>query len=120
MIIAIDIDIKIDFAIYRYIDIDIVPQGEFPWMVAILDSSKQLACGGTLVDEWVVLVMKAKTLKAKTLKAIQTFSFGFQTAAHCVASYSASSLTARVGEWDATSTTDTGVYIFQSRNIHCV
>merc|ERR1712130_8101 len=36
-----------------------------------------------LVDEWVVL-----------------------TAAHCVSSYSASSLTARVGEWDATSTTE--------------
>ena len=31
-------------------------QGEFPWMVAILDSSGQLACGGSLVDEWVVLV----------------------------------------------------------------
>jgi len=28
------------------------------------------------------------------------------TAAHCVASYSASSLTARVGEWDATTTTE--------------
>ena len=63
---AFDIDIKIDINIYRYIDIDIVPQGEFPWMVAILDSSKQLACGGTLVDEWVVLVIKARTLKAKT------------------------------------------------------
>ena len=33
-----------------------------------------------------------------------------QTAAHCVASYSAAALTARVGEWDATSTQDTGVY----------
>ena len=57
MIKAFDIDIKIDIVIYRYIDFDIVPQGEFPWMVAILDSSKQLACGGTLVDEWVVLVL---------------------------------------------------------------
>ena len=73
MIKAFDIDIKIDINIYRYIDIDIVPQGEFPWMVAILDSSKQLACGGTLVDEWVVLVIKARTLKARTLEAIQTF-----------------------------------------------
>ena len=53
--------------IYRYIDIDIVPQGEFPWMVAILDSSKQLACGGTLVDEWVVLVIKARTLEFQKL-----------------------------------------------------
>ena len=33
-----------------------------------------------------------------------------QTAAHCVASYSAAALTARVGEWDATSTQDTGGY----------
>ena len=27
-------------------------------MVAILDSSGQLACGGSLVDEWVVLVLR--------------------------------------------------------------
>ena len=70
MIIAFDIDIKIDINIYRYIDIDIVPQGEFPWMVAILDSSKQLACGGTLVDEWVVLVLnQSKDIKSKDIKS---------------------------------------------------
>ena len=38
-------------------------EGEFPWMVAILDSSGQLACGGSLVDEWVVLVMNVKYKK---------------------------------------------------------
>jgi len=58
-------------------------EGEFPWMVAVLDStSKNLLCGGTLVDEYVVL-----------------------TAAHCVTGKAPSSITARVGEWDASSTT---------------
>ena len=63
----IDIDnVTVNGIVIIDINFDIVPQGEFPWMVAILDSSKQLACGGTLVDEWVVLVIKARTLKAKT------------------------------------------------------
>jgi len=58
--------------------------GEFPWMVAIIESgSGRFICGGSLVDEKVVL-----------------------TAAHCVAGKAPSSLIARVGEWDASTDTE--------------
>ena len=58
--------------------------GEFPWMAAILDTATEgFLCGGSLVGESVVL-----------------------TAAHCVSGRSPSSITVRLGEWDASSTTE--------------
>ena len=59
--------------------------GEFPWMVAILETTDEgnlFACGGSLVDPRVVL-----------------------TAAHCVDGVDAGDLLARVGEWDASVST---------------
>jgi len=62
----------------------VASMGEFPWMVAILESgSGNFVCGGSLVDELVVL-----------------------TAAHCIAGRTPGSLIARLGEWDASSTTE--------------
>ncbi|XP_058802515.1 phenoloxidase-activating factor 2-like isoform X2 [Phymastichus coffea] len=61
---------------------------EYPWMVAILESSsreKAYICGGSLIHRRVVL-----------------------TAAHCVAEKSATSLIIRAGEWD-TQTTNEGL-----------
>merc|ERR1711892_544771 len=58
--------------------------GEFPWMVAIVESNTgAFICGGSLVDEKVVL-----------------------TAAHCVAGRPPSTLIARLGEWDASTDTE--------------
>jgi len=65
-------------------DSTVASVGEFPWMVAILESNTgQFVCGGSLVDERVVL-----------------------TAAHCVAGRAPSTLVARVGEWDASTNTE--------------
>jgi len=56
--------------------------GEFPWMVALLQSGAFL-CGGTLISPRTVM-----------------------TAAHCVSGIPTTQLTARVGEWDASTTVD--------------
>ena len=65
-------------------DSDVAALGEFPWMVAILEADTgRFICGGSLVDERVVL-----------------------TAAHCVAGRSSSTLIARLGEWDASTDTE--------------
>jgi kallikrein len=65
-------------------DSTIAAVGEFPWMVAILESGTgRFICGGSLVDERVVL-----------------------TAAHCVAGRAPSTLIARLGEWDASTDTE--------------
>ena len=59
--------------------------GEFPWMAALLDTDTGgFLCGGSLVGEKVVL-----------------------TAAHCVAGRAPASLTVRLGEWDASTTSET-------------
>ena len=60
--------------------------GEFPWMVAILESTVDgdvFVCGGSLIDPGVIL-----------------------TAAHCVENKDAANLKARVGEWDASTSTE--------------
>jgi len=56
--------------------------GEFPWMVALLQSGAFL-CGGTLISSRTVM-----------------------TAAHCVSGIPTTQVTARVGEWDASTTVD--------------
>ena len=62
--------------------------GEFPWMAALLETdSGGFLCGGSLVGEKVVL-----------------------TAAHCVAGRAPASLTVRLGEWDASSTSESLAY----------
>ncbi|XP_001655727.2 tryptase [Aedes aegypti] len=68
--------------------------GEFPWMVAILESQTMLdietqafICGGSLIAPNVVL-----------------------TAAHCVHIKEAESLTARAGEWDTKTESETLPY----------
>lgn len=60
--------------------------GEFPWMVAVLESTADgdvFVCGGSLIDVRVIL-----------------------TAAHCIQNKDAANLRARVGEWDASTTTE--------------
>lgn len=73
--------------------------GEFPWMVAILESilllgeqSQTFICGGSLIAPNVVL-----------------------TAAHCVNTKSPESLIARAGEWD--TQTDSETLPYQERQI---
>lgn len=68
--------------------------GEFPWMVAILESqmlldavSQTFICGGSLIAPNVVL-----------------------TAAHCVYQKEASSITVRAGEWDTRTESETLPY----------
>jgi len=77
---------RIGFSVKITVDSTPAAIGEFPWMVAILESGTgRFICGGSLVDEKVVL-----------------------TAAHCVSGKAVATLIARVGEWDAS--TDTEIY----------
>ena len=70
--------------------------GEFPWMAAVLDTDTGgFLCGGSLVGEKVVL-----------------------TAAHCVAGRAPASLTVRLGEWDASTTTESIAH--QDIRVHTV
>jgi len=77
---------RLGFSVKITVDSTAAAIGEFPWMVAILESGTgRFICGGSLVDEKVVL-----------------------TAAHCVVGKAVTTLLARVGEWDAS--TDTEIY----------
>lgn len=78
--------------------------GEFPWMVAILESQTMLdietqafICGGSLIAPNVVL-----------------------TAAHCVHMKEAESLTARAGEWDTKTESETLPYQVSKLLFHII